>query len=57
MIRDLENLTCPFMEPEGIAMKLQTKGDSAVSDSLIVRAAVLGAICGGAVAILWLALT
>ncbi len=38
-------------------MKLQTKGDSAVRDRLIMRAAVLGAICGGAVAILWLALT
>lgn len=37
-------------------MKLITKGDSTVSAGTLMRAGVIGALIGGAAAIIWLAL-
>jgi|AVFP01.1.fsa_nt_gi hypothetical protein len=37
-------------------MRLITKGDSTVSARMLMRAGVIGALIGGAAAIVWLAL-
>lgn len=37
-------------------MKLIVKGDSKLGDGVLMRAAVIGALIGGAAAILWLAI-
>ena len=40
----------------GGGMRLITKGDSTVSARMLMRAGVIGALIGGAAAIVWLAL-